>query len=243
MTTREPGQGPKYPLEKLKEGSVSSRVEQIIGDGAPMVAVADELIGAAARLSRGEDGQPLSIEDTNALIQEIAPSEGNPSLRSDFLTRDHGLRRSLLVATDHFGDDFPFSLRDRGLGAVDGRLTFLNMGQLAAYLAPETDQETDKLNDVERASAWKGAIIKEVNDYATIPGRLNVFTGEQGLGNVDAGVNSAIDLANRAGLDLELVGRTAERLRSLEELTPGAGHLAMAGAGVDNPTDYSAMFS
>ncbi len=229
---------PVNPLDQMPTGQTSARVDEILGgslsaDAKSTLAV-DTLVGAGFRL--------MGPDYAMGGLLNVPPSPNNPRVDPTGLSRQDGLRKSVMLVTSN--DEIRENvLRDLSSGSfvreVDGHPAFRSLDQVAAYLAAETDQERMAITGVDKATPWKDTLVTEIEAYAKTPGRLSVLGGEQGVGNADE-VLKAKQLAVKAGVDISLLARTAEALRTAQEKMGGVGTVALMG--VQQVPNYDAMF-
>lgn len=234
-------------IAQMQEGPVSAHVEAVMhetqqADLAPderAGVLADHLAGAALRT--GEDA-----EQTQLMLRAVSTLAGSEKWQGKF-TRQNGLRRTLVhLDTDTDGKVALGTVGHRLTNDAEGRVLMTSLDQLAGYVSPKTEQEAQAVSGLDKAVPWKDELIREFTDYVAIPGRKEAWKAADNLGSEVSSVKEsqqqwerAQEIAKRAGLDVDLLTRSAEFIKKHAEISgKKVGGLALRAVAPENQYDH-----
>lgn len=238
----------------LPEGHISQYMDRVLSEAGSLEAserllpVGDHLIGAMLR-SQGLDNGVATVK---RLSRDAGKPVTDPNLEGkkhawmvDF-TKSDGLRRTLLDIGEQPGGELLFYNLDSRVGISEtGRPVMTNMDQITAYLNTSTDAEK-ALTDSGPVAAWQTTIAGEVTKFLQVKGRKEAWDARGNLGSEISSVRhdqqqweSAAALAQRAGVDMQLIAESAQWMLTQQE----AGRPVAQAPVIEPAPDYSSLLN
>ncbi len=229
---------------QLPEGGISTYMDRVLEQAASQGlakedytgVVGDHLTGSILRTQGAEAGFATIKDASHWAGRDIKdPQTGEELPWTRRFTRADGLRKSMLdiaAQPDGKGVFDPMLGRLRVSDSDPGRPVMTTMDQVAAYLGVETEAEA-ALPQMENASAWKQLIKDEITAFVQISGRKGAWDAAENLGSDLESVRKnqenwqrATATAEKAGLDITLLAKSAEMIREQQQLGAAIGQVA-----------------
>lgn len=231
-------QSPKY--EQLPNGPISDYIEAMLEQLKPADLEADKkgriardaFIGVTLRMQ----GKVEGLETLRFISRSVGKkkTDGSPSGWQAALTRSGGLRRAVIALESDSDAKNDLANLEARVGTIHG-ITMQSFDQISSYLGITTEQE-DTLDPAEKMIPWKTIIQTELYKFVTIEGRMAAWTPKANelLGSDVADVRHAQEewlgaskIAEKAGIDVELLARSAEAIKMRYKITQDLGHSAV----------------
>lgn len=240
-------------VNNLPEGSISQHIDLVrtaLGEtkmSGPLRAqvLADHFVGSTLRTFGAVEGYRRVINpiDTTPRAKLVVtdPETGEAYDWFRVITRDGGARRAVVDISDgpmgwqavnNISNAFRIETDANG-ESIPESIMMASMDQITAYLETETEQ-SEALNQIERASMWQRVLLDEITTFLDEPYRNGAWNTPDNMGSEVAGVrHSQIDweraaaVARKAGVDIDLLVRSAEFMKKTASSGQSIGKVAL----------------
>ncbi len=200
--------------------------------------ITDRFIGSVVAMGDIESGgRTVTPVDSLKLVDDLvseANSEATWKTGLGYITRTNGMRQAVdMLGRDMRTGQHLADIQNRVEQTRDG-IALTSINQVDGYLAVK------KGNDINDGTNWRESLREAVAEYAhgKAPGpwdtQENASSDVAGVRQQQLEWDRASEYANNAGVDMELLKRSAEEMRYREQRSKDIGNRAISlAAGVD----------